>query len=267
MTTLPQFSELAAPPEWAVVDFISDIHLHTADHATFAAWQHYLESTPAQAVFILGDLFEVWVGDDTLTHHLPDRDDGEPDTEHSFGNQCVRVLKHIARQTPLFVMHGNRDFLLGQEFTQHSHAQLISDPTVLSFQGQRYLLTHGDALCTADADYQAFRAQVRSSAWQTEFLHKSIDERLGIARHLRNQSQARQAAQRASEWATVDDAAALQWLQAANCSQMIHGHTHQAASHTLAGAAQRHVLSDWEAKAGRLQVLRLSAEGVARIAL
>jgi UDP-2,3-diacylglucosamine hydrolase len=267
MTTSPHFTELAAPPEWAVVDFISDVHLHAADRATFAAWQHYLENTPAQAVFILGDLFEVWVGDDTLTQHLPDRDDGEPDTDHSFGNQCVRVLKHIARQTPLFVMHGNRDFLLGQTFAAHSHTQLLADPTVLSFQGQRLLLTHGDALCTADTDYQAFRTQVRSKAWQTEFLHKSIDERLNLARQLRKQSQAKQAAQSASEWAVVDDAAALQWLQAANCAQMIHGHTHQAASHSLAGGKQRHVLSDWDAKANRLQVLRLSAGGLERIAL
>lgn len=265
--TTPRFSELVAPESWATVDFISDIHLHASDRATFAAWQKYLETTPADALFVLGDLFEVWIGDDTLTHHLPDRDDGEPDTDHDFQNQCVRVLRHIAQQMPIYVMHGNRDFLLGAEFEKHSHCKLIADPTVLSLHGQRILLTHGDALCTADTDYQTFRNQVRSPEWQRSFLAKSIDERAALARQLRQQSQAKQATQTPEQWAVVDDSAAREWLHASQSQRLIHGHTHQATDHDLGHDFTRQVLSDWDAKAGRLQVLRASSSGTLRILL
>jgi UDP-2,3-diacylglucosamine hydrolase len=263
----PRFSELVAPESWATVDFISDIHLHAEDRATFAAWQKYLEATPADALFILGDLFEVWIGDDTLTHHLPDRDDGEPDTDHDFNNQCVRVLRHIAQQVPIYVLHGNRDFLLGPEFERLSHCKLIADPTVLTLHGQRTLLTHGDALCVDDTGYQTFRAQVRSAEWQAGFLHKRIDERAALARQLRQQSQAKQAAQGASEWAKADDATARGWLGASQSTAMIHGHTHQPGDHDLGAGLARHVLSDWDAKAKRLEVLRLGPGSTQRIAL
>ena len=265
--TTPRFSELVAPEGWATVDFISDIHLHASDRATFTAWQKYLETTSADALFILGDLFEVWIGDDTLTHHLPDRDDGEPDTDHDFHNQCVRVLRHIALQMPIYVMHGNRDFLLGAEFEKHSHCKLLADSTVLTLHGQRSLLTHGDALCIGDADYQAFRSQVRDTEWQRSFFAKSIDERAALARQLRQQSQAKQATQSAEQWATVDDGAAREWLQASQTQRLIHGHTHQPADHQLGSGLQRHVLSDWDAKAKRLQALRFTPAGVERIQL
>jgi UDP-2,3-diacylglucosamine hydrolase len=265
--TTPSCSELVAPESWATVDFISDIHLHAGDRATFAAWQKYLETTPANALFILGDLFEVWIGDDTLTHHLPDRDDGEPDTDHDFNNQCVRVLRHIAQQMPIFVMHGNRDFLLGAEFEKHSHCKLIADPTVLVLNGQRTLLTHGDALCTSDTDYQAFRSQVRSSEWQKAFLAKSIDERAVLARQLRQQSKAKQATQTTDQWAVVDDTSALEWMNASQSTRLIHGHTHQPDDHDLGSGLVRQVLSDWDAKSKRLQVARLSKAGLTRIAL
>jgi UDP-2,3-diacylglucosamine hydrolase len=265
--TSPRCSELIAPEGWATVDFISDIHLHASDRATFAAWQKYLENTPANALFILGDLFEVWIGDDTLTHQLPDRDDGEPDTDHDFQNQCVRVLRHIAQQMPIFVMHGNRDFLLGAEFEKLSHCKLIADPTVLVFKGQRTLLTHGDALCTDDTDYQAFRTQVRSPVWQRAFLGKSIGERAALARHLRQQSQAKQASQTPQQWANVDDSAALQCLKEGQASRIIHGHTHQPADHDLGNGLVRHVLSDWDAKGQRLQAMRWGTEGPVRIRL
>lgn len=264
--TEPRFSEFVAPESWATVDFISDIHLHASDRATFAAWQKYLETTPADALFILGDLFEVWIGDDTLTHHLPDRDDGEPDTDHDFNNQCVRVLRHISQQMPIFVMHGNRDFLLGAEFERHSHCRLVNDPTVLSLFGQRHLLTHGDELCTADTDYQRFRGMVRSQAWQQAFLSRSIDDRLAQARQLREQSKLHQAALLPEQWAQVDDAAACQWLRTSACGSLIHGHTHQPASHSIDGM-QRHVLSDWDARASRLQALRLNRQGLQRVSV
>jgi UDP-2,3-diacylglucosamine hydrolase len=255
--TTPRFSELVAPESWATVDFISDIHLHAEDRATFAAWQKHLETTTADALFILGDLFEVWIGDDALTHHLPDRD---------FHNQCVRVLRHIAQQMPIYVMHGNRDFLLGPEFERLSHCKLMADPTVLTLHGQRTLLTHGDALCVDDTDYQAFRAKVRSAEWQSAFLHKSIDERAALTRQLRQQSQAKQAAQGASEWAKADDATARSWLGASQSTAMIHGHTHQPGDHGLGAGLTKYVLSDWDAQAKRLEVLRLGADSAQRIA-
>jgi UDP-2,3-diacylglucosamine hydrolase len=145
-TTVPRFEELLAPSHWRTVDFISDLHLHQGDAATVATWQRYLHSTPADAVFMLGDMFEVWVGDDALA---------EPG---SFEAQCAAVLQSAAQQRALFFMVGNRDFLIGSAFARRSSTRLVADPTVLQWAGQRWLLSHGDALCLEDVDYQRFRA-------------------------------------------------------------------------------------------------------------
>ncbi|MBC7377125.1 MAG: UDP-2,3-diacylglucosamine diphosphatase, partial [Burkholderiaceae bacterium] len=151
-TAVPPFAELVAPPDWRTVDFISDLHLHESEPATFKAWQHYLESTPADAVFILGDLFEVWIGDDAAA---------DP-----FAADCVQALVAAARSKAIFFMHGNRDFLVGQTFMALCNTTLLDAPTALTFAGQRWLLSHGDALCLDDLDYMAFRRQVRSPGWQ-----------------------------------------------------------------------------------------------------
>ncbi len=250
--TAPPFAELTALLDWRAVDFISDLHLHESEPATFAAWQRYMAATPADAVFILGDLFEVWVGDDAAR-------------PGSFEARCADVLHAAAARTALFFMHGNRDFLVGDGLMAQCHATLLDDPTVLTFAGQRWLLTHGDALCLDDVDYMAFRAQVRSADWQQAFLAKPLAERQTIARGIRTQSEARKRS--GIPYADVDTAAAVQWLQGAQAATMIHGHTHKPADHVLAPGLKRVVLSDWDAaaKPPRTQVLRLDAHGLHRL--
>jgi len=252
-STVPQIAGLNAPLAWRTVDFISDLHLSADEPATFAAWQHYLQHTPADAVFMLGDLFEVWVGDDCVS-------DG-------FEARCARVLREAAHRLALFFMPGNRDFLVGPRFMQACRTTWLDDPTVLTFAGQRWLLSHGDALCLDDTDYLQFRQQVRSSGWQSAFLAQPLAERQALARHMRQQSQAHQ--QSATAYADVDSAAARQWLRAARAPVLIHGHTHRPARHDLGGGLSRLVLSDWDAQASppRADALRLTASGLQRIAL
>jgi UDP-2,3-diacylglucosamine hydrolase len=240
--------ELHAPSHWLTLDVISDLHLQASEPQTFEAWRQYLENTTADAVLMLGDVFEVWVGDDTL------RQAG------SFEASCVEVMRQSAERTSLYLMHGNRDFLMGEALMKACNATLLPDPTVLSFGGERWLLTHGDELCVDDTDYQAFRQQVRSPQWQTTFLQQALETRLGIARQLRSQSEARK--QRETVYADVDTPKALQWLTAQQASHLLHGHTHKPGFHLLDAQHDRTVLSDWDlcAQPPRAQVLRLSID-------
>jgi len=251
----PSFS-VEADPSWRAIDFISDLHLQAGQQATFAAWQCYMAQTQADALFILGDLFEVWVGDDIT--QAPNHPEG------AFARQCQKILKTTAARLPVYFMHGNRDFLLGEAFAKDCGLTLLPDPTVLSFDTQRCLLSHGDALCLADVDYQQFRQQVRSETWCHAFLAKPLAERQAIAHDLRAQSEARKSS--GATYADVDTPMALQWLEAAQARTLIHGHTHHPAEHLLNQTddlPQRHrlVLSDWDAdaKPPRLEVLRLQA--------
>lgn len=254
--TVPRFAELAAPADWRTVDFISDLHLQASDPATLAAWQRYMQGAAASAVFILGDLFEVWVGDDAALAPSPDSD-----AAYRFEARCADVLREAAQRLRVYFMHGNRDFLVGTQFLGSCHTELLIDPTVLTFAGQRWLLTHGDALCLDDVDYMAFRRQVRSASWQYEFLAKSLVERRSIARGLREQSEARKRS--GVSYGDVDGPAARRWLQAARATTLIHGHTHRPADHDLGAGLTRVVLSDWDAAATppRTEVLRLAAAG------
>jgi len=240
MPAVPAFGALQAPAHWRTVDFISDLHLGPEEPRTFDAWARYLGRTRADAVIILGDLFEAWVGDDAAV-------------PGSFEARC------------------NRDFLLGHDFlARHRVRELASDPTVLTFGQQRYLLSHGDLLCTDDVAYQQFRAQVRSPQWQQAFLARPLAERQAIARQMRAQSQAHQATQAA--YADADAALARQWLRQADATVLIHGHTHRPADHALGPDARGRpltqvVLSDWhiDARTQRAQVLRLDAQGLTRL--
>jgi UDP-2,3-diacylglucosamine hydrolase len=208
-----------------------------------------MRQTKADAVFILGDLFEVWVGDDAAAE--------------GFERQCADVLQNTSRRIPVFFMHGNRDFLVGKTFMQHCNCTLLDDPTLLEFAGQNWLLSHGDALCLADVDYQQFRATVRGENWQREFLGQSLAQRKTLARGLREQSELRKKS--AVEYADVDSTAAKEWLLKANSHCLIHGHTHKPANHGLPGGQQRVVLSDWDlvAKPSRSEVLRLEVVSAA----
>ena len=245
---------LTAPAHWRCIDVISDLHLQASLGATLAAWRHYMTRTTADALFILGDLFEVWVGDDIIQ--------GSGDPEGAFALQCQQILKKTSTRLPVYFMHGNRDFLLGEDFAKACGMTLLADPTVLDFDHQRWLLSHGDALCLGDLDYQQFRQQVRSDAWRTAFLAKPLPERQAVAHGLRRQSEARKAS--GATYADVDTAMARQWLEAAQASTLIHGHTHHPADYVLsqvndAPQRKRLVLSDWDAdaKPPRLEVLRL----------
>jgi UDP-2,3-diacylglucosamine hydrolase len=259
---LPKFAELVALQHWGTVDFISDLHLCESQPATFSAWQNYMRSTKADAVFILGDLFEVWVGDDCV------RTDLSPEsTDLNFEECCVQVLQTAGKRLNLYFMHGNRDFLVDTPMMATSHATQLADPTILTFNHQRYLLTHGDMLCLSDTQYLAFRDVVRQPEWQHEQLAKSLLERQAIGRQMRAESQQNQ--QNLLEYADVDDAAALAWLQASQTKTMIHGHTHKPANHVLGNGFERVVMTDWDLAAAptRAEVLRLSANGLQRIKL
>jgi UDP-2,3-diacylglucosamine hydrolase len=253
--TVPRFEELAAPSHWRTVDFLSDLHLQASEPATVAAWQNYLQTTPADALFILGDLFEVWVGDDAI---------GEPG---SFEAQACAALQAAAQRMDVHFMHGNRDFLAGPAFLRHCGITGLQDPAVLGFGGQRIVLSHGDLLCLEDVDYQRFRLQARSAQWQERFLAQPLAQRRAQARGIRAESEARK--QSGAVYADVDGPAAIAWLQAAHATTLVHGHTHRPATHTLAPGLRRVVLSDWDAAAHppRADVLRLTPQGLERIAI
>lgn len=226
-----------APAHWQRVDFISDVHLDANEPETFEAWQRFMANTPADALFILGDLFEVWVGDDTT---------------NAFALACIDVLKRTSQRLSVYFLCGNRDFLVGSQLLNATGMQGLSDPTVLDLGQQRMLLTHGDSLCLDDVAYLQFRQQVRQTQWQQAFLAKPLDERQHIARGLREQSEARK--QITTDYADVDAQAATDWLHHTQCQTLVHGHTHKPAVHALGQGLSRWCLSDWHANAPSLRL-------------
>ncbi len=230
---------------WACVDFVSDVHLQAEEPATWRVFSQFLQHTPAQALFILGDLFEVWVGDDVLQ-----------DPGAHWERECVQALAECAQRMALFWIPGNRDFLTGTTFAQACGMQVLPDPCKLVLHNETCLLSHGDAWCLQDHEYQQFRTKVRSKGWQTDFLNQPLSLRLAQAQAMRAQSQAHQASKKV--WADVDTDAACAALKEAHASRLIHGHTHRPADHPLAPGLTRTVLSDWCALASppRAQVLR-----------
>lgn len=244
---------LAAPAHWVHVDLLSDLHMGPGTPATLARLARHLAETPAQAVLMLGDIFEVWVGDDA--RHEP------------FEAEVTAMLREHARHRALYFMAGNRDFLLGADMLADSGLTALPDPTVLDAFGQRWLLVHGDAQCLDDTAYQAFRRQVRSPAWQAELLAQPLAARQTLARQMRQGSRAAQAAQLMSTDLDADACRAL--LREAGATTLIHGHTHRPAAHDLGEGLQRVVLSDWdfEATPPRGDVIRLSADGLQRLPL
>jgi UDP-2,3-diacylglucosamine hydrolase len=254
---VPPIAEFVAPAGWTRIDFISDLHLAADMPRTFAAWAAWLRATPADAVFILGDLFDAWVGDDA-------RHEG-------FEAECSAVLAEAAQRLSLAFMVGNRDFLAGSAWADACGLTLLADPTLLVAFGQRVLLTHGDALCLADTEYQRFRAQVRNPAWQAMVLTLPLAERRRRAAQMRHASEQRHAVGGlAGEAADIDFAAAAAWMRQAGAPVMIHGHTHRPATEAFGAGVTRHVLSDWDCDAPapaapRAQVLRLTPGGVERL--
>lgn len=256
MTPLSAFAEFRAPVDWQRIDFISDLHLCESAPRTFDRFVSYLHETPADAVLILGDLFDAWIGDDVRFG--------------GFERQCTDVLAQASRRLRgVGLMVGNRDFLVGSAFLHDCGVMALADPTVVDAFGERVLLTHGDSLCLADTDYQHFRSVVRRADWRAEFLARPLAERRDAARRLREQSELRKHGERGgTDRVDVDLPAALIWLQAANAPTMIHGHTHRPGSERLAAGYTRHVLSDWDLDSlgipPRAEVLRWEAPGFRR---
>lgn len=248
------FGEFVAPAHWRAIDFLSDLHLAADMPRTFDAWASHLERTQADSVFMLGDLFEVWVGDDA-------RHEG-------FERRCADVLRAAAQRRTLAFLAGNRDFLVGAALLSECGVVALADPTVVTAFGSRTLVTHGDALCVDDVDYQRFRAEVRSDVWRERFLARTLAERRAIARSLRDASEQRRRSMPVPDAVDVDAPLAAQWLARADAGTLVHGHTHRPGRHALPGGATRWVLSDWDlddAPNPRADVLRWTADGIERV--
>jgi UDP-2,3-diacylglucosamine hydrolase len=244
----------AAPAGWRAIDFISDLHLASATPRSFAAWAAHLRNSRADAVFILGDLFEVWVGDDL--------------GDVGFEGRCVAVLREASARRTVGFMAGNRDFLVGDALLEANGVVRLRDPTLIEAFGHRTLVSHGDALCLDDVGYQRYRSVVRRPLIRRAFLGLPLGWRRALGRAARRRSEAMHPT-RERRAVDVDGAAALGWLEAAGASVLVHGHTHAPATHVLAPGVVRHVLSDWDLDAaapGRAEVLRWTADGFARIA-
>jgi UDP-2,3-diacylglucosamine hydrolase len=246
-------NRLRLPATVQVIEFISDLHLCPDLPHTVAAFELYLAQCQADALFILGDLFEAWVGDDSL---------GQP-----FEAGIAAALQRVVQRLPVYVMHGNRDFLLGPAFFAHTGCTGLADPCAVSAFDQTVLLSHGDALCLDDVDYQRFRAQVRSPEWQADLLARPLAERLTMAAQMRAASRAHQQQHQPVTWADADPALAGAWLSGAGASTLVHGHTHRPATEQRPEGWQRIVLSDWDldtTSAPRTEVLRWTAAGFSR---
>jgi UDP-2,3-diacylglucosamine hydrolase len=227
--------------------FISDLHLTEERPAANEQFIDFLESKArsAGALYILGDLFEYWIGDDDL--------------EEPFNAVMAGMLRALTRAgVPVYVMHGNRDFLMSERFCAATGAQLLADPTVREIQGVRTLLVHGDTLCTDDADYQNWRRIARSEEWQRDFLGKSRAERRSMILGLREKSKAVIQAKPA-EIMDVSQAAVVEALRRHGVTRLVHGHTHRPGrhAHSVDGhPAERWVLPDWYGRGGYLEIGR-----------
>lgn len=222
--------------------FISDLHLSGERPETIRLFLDFLagEARRAEALYILGDLFEVWLGDDLVP------------PEYQPILQALRALNESG--TRVYVMHGNRDFLLGECFERESGCRLIEDPLCIDLYGTPTLLMHGDLLCTDDLPYQAMRRQLRDAKWIADFLARPPQERIAFARDLRERSR-RETGEKEETIMDVNTEAVLRQLKAYRVKRLIHGHTHRPAEHRHPleqGSATRHVLPDWHATGGML---------------
>jgi UDP-2,3-diacylglucosamine hydrolase len=231
--------------------FISDLHLTSERPAANEAFFDFLEreAPGAAGLYILGDLFEFWVGDDDL---------GDP-----LNAILAGFLANTAKAgTPVYLMHGNRDFLLAGAFCRAAGATLLEDPTVVDLFGTRTLLMHGDTLCTDDAAYQAWRRTCRSQDWQKPFLDAPLEARRSRMLELRAKSEADKRT-KAPVIMDVNEEAVRAVLRSHDCTRLIHGHTHRPAHHTLdvdGRECERWVLHDWYTGGGFLEVSAAGAK-------
>ena len=224
--------------------FISDLHLSQERPNINELFLTFLQqqAPQAEALYILGDLFEVWLGDDMI---LP-----------AYQPALEQIAAVVKDGTPVYVMHGNRDFFVGEQFEKLTGATLIHEPHVIDLYGTRTLLLHGDTLCTDDVEYQKFRAMVRNPQWQAEILGKSPQERLELAKKFREMSKT-ETAKKDNDIMDVNQNAVAQAMNDNQVLQLIHGHTHRPATHEFDlgdKTATRIVLTDWYEKGGYLAV-------------
>jgi UDP-2,3-diacylglucosamine hydrolase len=235
--------------------FVSDLHLATERPHIGKVFFEFVGNiaSDAEALYILGDLFEYWIGDDDLDEPLNDA--------------VARALADLgARGVAVYFMHGNRDFLIGQEFAARARSHLISDPTPLALYGASTLLMHGDTLCTDDVDYQKFRATARDPKFQADFLAQPIAARRQRVGQLREiNAQAKQA--KSAEIMDVSPETVDATLREFGYPRLIHGHTHRPARHVHVvdgHSCERWVLNDWYERGG---YLRCDADGCAAVML
>lgn len=231
--------------------FISDLHLDASRPEVTELFGRFLrdEARRADALYILGDLFEAWVGDDDTSE---------------VGAFVAAHLREVADAgVPVFFIRGNRDFLVGAEYAQRAGFRILPDPAVLMLYGKPTLLMHGDLLCTDDIAYQQFRAQTRNPAWQAQFLAQPLAARLAFAAQARATSMARQKEMKGddrTQFETITDVAPATveaTLARYGIDTLIHGHTHRPAIHELSvgsHACRRIVLGDWYEQGSVLRV-------------
>ena len=215
--------------------FISDLHLEEDRPDIADQFLRFLETEAlnADALYILGDLFESWVGDD------------DPNPHYQWIKQALKKLTN--KGVPVYFMHGNRDFMIGEQFADETGVQILPDPHVTDIHGSTVLLSHGDAYCTDDHEYQAVRKMSRDPQWQAMMLQKSLEERLAFAAQARAASLARGGTMN-EDIMDVNKDAICTAMQEAGVSLMLHGHTHRPNVHELdidGQPAQRIVLGDW----------------------
>lgn len=219
---------------------ISDLHLHEQRPDITRAFFRFLQETAvgAEALYILGDFFEVWVGDDAMT---------------GFHHEVASALRQLtATGCKVYLMHGNRDFLLGREFCRLAGCELLRDPALLTCNGENILLMHGDSLCTDDRDYQRMKRILRNPLSLFILRHLPLKTRQKLAGGLRAQSRSR-TRMKASEITDVNPGAVLQAMRRHSVRTLIHGHTHRPAVHELP-EGQRIVLGDWDSHGWYLQL-------------
>lgn len=218
--------------------FISDCHLDASRPEVLVQLVHFLDKRAAGAarLFILGDLFEAWVGDDNPVEDL---------------QSAIQALQCRAQSTPTYFLGGNRDFLLGQSFAEQMGFALLEEPHELQLGDLPIILIHGDTLCTDDHDYQAFRGMVRNPDWQAEFLNKPLAERMQMAAALRKDS-AMAMAEKSADIMDVNQDAVVECFDRYRVDTIIHGHTHRPAVHHYASNRTRYVLGDWNPHASYL---------------
>lgn len=224
--------------------FISDLHLSADQPCSMAAFRRFINdiAPQAEALYILGDLFEYWAGDDDL--------------DDPFHAEVATTLRNLAlHDTRLYLLRGNRDLLIGEALAEACHATLLNDPVLIDLYGTPTLLSHGDTLCTDDTEYQRYRATVHDAEFQRQFLAKPLTERKAYIAQLRNRSMAEKQS-KDTLIMDVNDAAVTALLREYHYPRLIHGHTHRPNrhEHQIDGhRCERWVLGDWHQQGAALR--------------